>query len=86
MSNFVGTWRAIRQDGINTIVASIERNGVLEDHLWFVMSLPEPEDHSCYIAIDCNHHLIAFKQLKIPKARALVFPHLDEDTYALIAG
>jgi hypothetical protein len=86
MSNFVGTWQVIRQDGINTIVASIERNGVLEDHLWFVMSLPELEDHSRYIAIDCNHCLMVFKQLKIPKARALIFPHLDENTYALIAG
>jgi hypothetical protein len=86
MSNFVGTWRAIRQDRINTIVASIERNGVLEDHLWFVMSLLEPEDHSCYITIDCNHCLMAFKQLKILKAKALVFLHLDEDTYTLIAG
>jgi hypothetical protein len=67
-------------------VSSIERNGVLKDHLWFVMSLLEPEDNFCYVAIDCNHRLMAFKQLNIPKARALVFPHLGENTYALIAG
>ena len=48
--------------------------------------LPEPESHFKYVAIDCNHRLHAFKRLKIPTARAHIFPQLPEEVYCLVAG
>ena len=38
-----------------------------------------------YIAIDCNHRLMAYKSLGIKTAKCLVFPHLPTDIYNRIA-
>ncbi len=83
---FIGNWRAIREDGVDTIMKSIKKNGVLEEHFWLIMKLEKPDGQFIYRAIDCNHRLIAFKNLGIKEARALVFEPLPEDLYNLIAG
>jgi len=82
----IGTWRKIRDDGVETIIKSIEKNGILEEHFWLVMKLEKPEELFQYVAIDCNHRLVAFKKLQIKQARALVFDPLPEDLYMFIAG
>ena len=82
----LGSWRHIREDGINIIVKSIQKHGVLKNNFWFVMRLDKPEGNFKYIAIDCNHRLKAYQRLGIKKAMTLVFPPLDTDTYSLIAG
>ena len=81
----LGSWRTIQEDGITALTLSIEKNGVLEDHLWFVMEQPK-KNKFLYHAIDGNHRCAAYKRLQIKKAKALVFPPLDEETYAFIAG
>jgi hypothetical protein len=58
----------------------------LEEHFWLVEKLENPQNNINYRAIDCNHRMMAYKSLGIKTARALVFQHLDEETYNLIAG
>jgi hypothetical protein len=71
---------------VETIIRSIEKNGVLEGHAWLVCRLHEAEGEYTLRGIDCGHKLAAYKQLNIEEARAMVFPPLDEDEYRLIAG
>ena len=87
LSNIIGTWRKVRKDGVDKIVKSIQLNGVLAHNFWMIEE-NNSEDNLAhhYRAIDCNHRLVAFSQLKIETAKCLVFPHLNDAKYDKIAG
>ena len=84
-SNYSGTWRDIREDGIQTIISSIESQRILEEHFWYIMMAEKPIGEKIYIAIDCNHRLMAYKSLGIKTAKCLIFPNLPIETYDHIA-
>ena len=80
-----GTWRDVREDGVQTIITSIKSQGVLEEHFWYIMMAEKPVGDKIYIAIDCNHRLMAYKSLGFKTAKCLVFPPLPMETYNQIA-
>jgi hypothetical protein len=76
-----GDWRTLRLDGVKKIEDSIEKNGVLDIHLWLV----EKRDNGLH-AVDCNHRRQAFINRNIKTALGLIFPKLTEEEYMTIAG
>ena len=80
ISHHTGIWR---KDGVQTIIHSIEHNGVLDTNPSLI---EERVDGSFkFRAIDCSHCLTSFQKLNIPTMKCLVFKTLPESDYMLIA-
>jgi hypothetical protein len=65
---------------------SILKEGPLGSYVWYIMKLEKAEDGKQYVAIDCNHRLVAYQRMKLKTASCLVFPPLKKETYNAIAS
>jgi hypothetical protein len=47
-THLIGNWKQIREDGVETIIKLVKKNGVLEDHFWLIMKLDQPNESFNY--------------------------------------
>jgi hypothetical protein len=80
--NILGEWRQVRRDGVEKIKKSVTQKGVNRLIYFYIMD----NGDGTYIAIDCNHRVVAFDEMGIKQAMCLVFPKLPKEEQEYIAG